>query len=98
MQDQQLDGPTERSEQSPIWVHDPRSIELRGQWPDAEVTSSVKDTAALIMREVDEMEHRYYARATAGDERLVHTAGLDRGEVKSSSPSDACVEYRMRNT
>ncbi len=40
MQDQQLDGPTERSEQSPIWVHDPRSIELRGQWPDAEVTSS----------------------------------------------------------
>jgi hypothetical protein len=44
------------------------------------------------------MEHRYYARATAGDERLVHTAGLDRGEVKSSSPSDACVEYRMRNT
>ncbi len=79
MQDRQLDGPTERSEQSPIWVHDPRSIELRGQWPDAEVTSSVKDTAALIMREVKEMEHRYYARATAGDERLLRHRGSGSG-------------------
>jgi hypothetical protein len=78
MQDQQLDGPTEQSEQSeqsPIWVHDPRSIELRGQWPDAEVTSSIGDTAALIMREVEEMEHRYYARATTGR----RAAGAHRG-------------------
>lgn len=65
MQEQQLDGPTdqseqsEQSEQSPIWVHDPRSIELRGEWPDAEVTSSIEDIAALMMREVEEMERRY---------------------------------------